>query len=418
MKVKLSIPSVREIEVNVPSAATVNLVKEKACEELGIEPELTSILHDGARIEGNRRVSKLRLQQKPLIVDYLWARHLILWGQEGQKRLREATVLLAGAGAIGNEVAKNLVMLGVKHLIIVDNDVVELSNTSRMIFFERKNQGFNKAKMLAQNITFKFPYVEALAWTGALEKLPLEHLLSADVIICGLDNVLSRIYLAQISKKYSVPMVDGGIVGYQGRVQVYAPPDTPCPLCAFPSADYGRIAGLRNPCDGPADEAKVPSLPTTISLVSSIQCQEAAKLIMGYQAYLKNGVWPKETGEPLKGVLMVDLRYNRYGVTDVKRNKNCIVCGDSGVAQTPVPILTIPIAHLRDSTSHLYKAVAERMKLTDHQIMLFSQKHNKTVKVEKGASLRTLGLGKKSILTVVAKDGSEYREAAVRLSST
>lgn len=418
MKVKLSMPSVRDIEVNVPPAATINLVKQKACEQLGIEPDLTSILHDGARIEGNRRVSKLRLQQKPLIVDYLWARHLILWGQEGQKRLGEATVLLAGAGAIGNEVAKNLAMLGVKRLIIVDNDVVELSNTSRMIFFERKNQGFNKAETLARNTTSKFPYVEALAWTGALESLPLEHLLNVDVIICGLDNVLSRIYLAQISKKYSVPMVDGGIVGYQGRVQVYAPPDMPCPLCAFPSANYGRIAGLRNPCDGPAEETKVPSLPTTISLVSSIQCQEAAKLIMGYKAYLNNGVWPKETGEPLRGVLMVDLRYNRYSVTDVKRNKNCIVCGDSGVAQAPVPILRISVAQLHDSTSHLYKAVAEKMKLTDQQIMLFSQKHNKTAKVEKGGSLRALGLGTKSILTVVAKDGSEYREAAVRLSRT
>jgi len=415
MKVKLSMPSVRDIELNVPSTATVDFVKKKACQKLGIEPDLTSILHNGTRIDGNRKIRSLSLKERPLTVDYLWARHLILWGPEGQKRLREATVLVAGAGAIGNEVAKNLAMLGVKRLLIVDNDVVELSNTSRMIFFDRKSQGLNKAEVLARGIISKFPYVEAIAWTGALEDLPLEHFLSADVIVCGLDNVLSRIYLSQISRRYSIPMVDGGIVGYRGRVQVYVPPDMPCPLCTYPSAEYGRIAGLRNPCDGPAEENKVPSLPTTISLVSSIQCQEATKLILGYQDHLKNDIWPKETGEPLRGILMVDLQYNRYSLVEVKRNKNCIVCGENGLAQKPVPILTISIEDLRDSTTRLHQMVAREMRLTEQKVMLFSQRHNRATRIEENQSLRRLRIGAGSIMTVVAQDGSEYTEAIVRL---
>ena len=416
MKVKLSMPSVQDIELDVPSTATVDFVKKRACQKLGIEPDLTSILHDGRLVDGKRRVGSFGLKQKPLTVDYLWARHLILWGSEGQKRLREATVLVAGAGAIGNEVVKNLAMLGIKRLLIIDNDIVELSNTSRMIFFDRKSQGLNKAEMLARGIISKFPYVEAIAWTGALEDLPLEHFLSSDVIVCGLDNVLSRIYLAQVSRRYSIPMVDGGIIGYRGRVQVYVPPNMPCPLCTYPSAEYGRIAGLRNPCDGPAEETKVPSLPTTISLVSSIQCQEATKLIIGYQSYLKNGTWPKETGEPLKGILMVDLQYNRYSLMEIKRNKSCVVCGDNGLAQKSVPILTIPIRELRDSTSQLHQVVAREMRRTEQQIMLFSQRHNKTNKIEKKRSLRRLHIGVGNIITVVAQDGSEYAEAIVRLS--
>ena len=409
-------PSVRDIELNVPSTATIDLVKKKACEKLGIEPDLTSILHDRTRINGNRRIGSLNLKQKPLTVDYLWARHLILWGPEGQKRLREATVLLAGAGAIGNEVAKNLAMLGVKSLLIIDNDFVELSNTSRMIFFDRKTQGANKAEVLARGVTSKFPYVEAIAWTGALEDLPLEHFLNANVIVCGLDNVLSRIYLSQISRKYSIPMIDGGVVGYRGRVQVHVPPDMPCPLCTYPSAEYGRIAGLRNPCDGPAEETKVPSLPTTISLVSSIQSQEAAKVIVGYQGYLKNGTWPKETGDPLRGILMVDLQYNRYSLMEVKRNKNCIVCGDTGLAQKPVPILTISMTDLHDSTSKLYQTVAQKMKVTEEQIMLFSQRRNKATRIEKRQSLRRLRIRAGNILTVVAQDGPDYTEAIVTFS--
>ena len=416
MKVKLSIPSVCDIVLSVPSTSTIGFVKRKACQKLGIEPDLTSIIHDGTRIDDRRRVSALQLKQKPLTIDYLWARHLILWGSDGQKRLREATVLVAGAGAIGNEVAKNLAMLGVKRLLIVDNDVVELSNTSRMIFFDRKSQGLNKAQVLARGITSKFPYVEAIAWTGTLEDLPLQHLLSAGVIVCGLDNVVSRIYLSQVSRRYSIPMIDGGIIGYRGRVQVYVPPNMPCPLCTYPSGEYGRIAGLRNPCDGPAEETKVPSLPTTISLVSSIQCQEAMKLIVGHESYLKNGVWPKETGEPLKGILMIDLQYNRYSLIDVKRSKSCIVCGDNGLVQKPVPILTIPMKDLHDSTSQLHQIVAHQMKLEEQQVMLFSQRHNKTARIEKKQSLRRLQIGAGNIITVVAQNGTDYAEAVVRLS--
>ena len=418
MKVKLSIPSVRDIELNVPSTATIDFVKKKACEKLGIEPDLTSILHDRTRIDGNRRIGSLDLQQKPLTVDYLWARHLMLWGPEGQKRLREATVLLAGAGAIGNEVAKNLAMLGIKRLMIIDNDLVELSNTSRMIFFDLKSQGANKAEVLARGIAAKFPYVEAVAWTGALEDLSLEHFLNADVIVCGLDNVLSRIYLSQISRKYSIPLIDGGIVGYRGRVQVYVPPDMPCPLCTYPSAEYGRIAGLRNPCDGPAEETKVPSLPTTISLVSSIQSQEATKVIVGYQGFLKNGTWPKETGEPLRGILMVDLQYNRYSVMEVKRNKNCVVCGDNGLAEKSVPILTISMTDLHDSTSKLYQTVARKMKVKEERVMLFSQGRNRATRIEKRHSLRKLRIGEGNVITVVAQDGPDYTEAIVKFSES
>jgi hypothetical protein len=76
------------------------------------------------------------------------------------------------------------------------------------------------------------------------------------------------------------------------------------------------------PCDGPAEEMKIPSVPTTISLVSSIQSQEAVKLIIGYQNHLKGNSWPKEAGEPLSGILMIDLQYNRYSRVDIKRNKD------------------------------------------------------------------------------------------------
>jgi len=160
----------------------------------------------------------------------------------------------------------------------------------------------------------------------------------------------------------------------------------------------------------------VPSLPTTISLVSSIQCQEATKLIIGYQNYLKDAIWPKETGEPLRGVLMIDLQYNRYSLMEIKRNKSCIVCGENGLAEKPVPVLTIPIEETHDSTSRLYQMVASRMKLTTQQVMLFFQRKNKTVRVERGRSLRRARVGVGSVMTAVTQDGPVYNEAVIRLT--
>jgi uncharacterized protein YigA (DUF484 family) len=140
------------------------------------------------------------------------------------------------------------------------------------------------------------------------------------------------------------------------------------------------------------------------------------KLIVGHQIYLKNGVWPKETGEPLKGILMIDLQYNRYSLMEVKRNKNCVVCGDNGLAQKPVQILTISMRDLHNSTSKLYQAVARKMNVREEQLMLFSQRRNRVTRIEKRQSLRKLRIGARNVMTVVAQNGPDYTEAIVRFS--
>ena len=152
MRLKASIPSYRQIEMELSPNQTVRDLKKLVCAKFGIEPELTRLLLAGKNLSDATRVSKLKVSAEPVIVDYLWARHLIAWGSDGQNRIRNSTVLIAGAGAIGNEVAKNLAMLGVGKLLIVDRDNVEMSNVSRMIFFEPTNLGKNKAEVLARNV--------------------------------------------------------------------------------------------------------------------------------------------------------------------------------------------------------------------------------------------------------------------------
>jgi molybdopterin/thiamine biosynthesis adenylyltransferase len=368
MRLKASLPSYKQIEVELAPNKTVRDLKTAVCEKLGIEPELTKLLLRGKELSEKARLGKTARPSELIIVDYLWARHLVLWGIENQSRIRSSTVLLAGAGAIGNEVGKNLAMLGVGRIIIVDRDNVELSNVSRMIFFDPKDVGKNKAEVLARKLHIKYPYVETVAFRGDLEKMPLKFYLDSDVLVCGLDNVVSRIYLSQISRKYSIPLVDGGITGLNARVHVYIPPKDPCPICMFPPNQYSHIVGLRNPCDAPLEQEAVPSFATSISLVSSIISQESIKLILGLKDYRISSKWPEKSGEPLRRVLFVDLKNSRFTLMELKRGEKCYVCGKEGTATDVIPMEELPIRRLKREGE---KAVRSTTGTGEGKLMIF-----------------------------------------------
>lgn len=372
MRLKASIPSFKQIEVSLNPNKRVRDLKKLVCDAFGIEPELTKLILAGKQLSDATKVSKLRVSAEPVIVDYLWARHLISWGSDGQRRIRNSTVLIAGAGAIGNEVAKNLALLGVGKLLIVDRDYVEMSNVSRMIFFEPTNLGLNKAEVLARNVHKKYPFVETVAFRGDLESLPLKFYLDSDVIVCGLDNVVSRIFLTQISRKYLTPMVDGGITGLSTRVHVYIPPEDPCPVCMFPPNQYSHIVGLRNPCDAPLEQEAVPSFATSISLVSSIVAQETIKLILGLATFQEKHEWPETSGPALRSILFIDMKNNRFTPMDLKRGEKCFVCGKEGTTKEVVPQLEIPLAKIRSSGRNLERPIREVLKIGG-QIRIFSE---------------------------------------------
>ncbi len=414
MKVSARIPSVREVEVDVSPKTTVAKLKSIMCAELGLEPEFARILLDGKHLREDLRLSSLNLESKKLEVDYFWSRQMILWGREGQDNLGDSRVLIAGAGAIGNEAVKNLAMLGIRNFTIVDFDVVEVSNLSRMLFFDKADYGKPKSKVLAEKLHRKYPHLEIMAVESRLEKLPLNLFLNSDIIVSGLDNFASRVFLTSISRRYLVPMVDGGIAGYQCRVQSYIPPDDPCPICPVARSQYSKLVGLRNPCDAPVEDAKVPSLPTTISLVSSIQAQEVVKILLGYKAYLESGRWPETAGKPLEGIWIADLKYNKYSILKLSKNKDCMVCGEQGEAKDTVKRIEIP---LRKFVSPRSRNEFLRNNLPDSEEFLFFRfSRGRTVRVDEGL-LKKDGLKKGDYLLVTFKRrGGEYNEAIARLT--
>jgi molybdopterin/thiamine biosynthesis adenylyltransferase len=348
-------------------------------------------------------------------VDYLWARHLLVWGIEGQRKIRGSSVLVAGAGAIGNEVAKNLAMLGVGKIVIADRDVVEMSNVSRMVFFRETDLGKNKAEVLAKNIHARYPYAETTAFRGDLAKMPLKLYLDSDVVVCGLDNVISRIYLVQTSRQYGIPLVDGGIIGLNGRVHVYIPPNDACPICMFPPNQYSRIVGLRNPCDAPPDQEATPSFSTSISLVSSILAQEVIKLVLGIDEYRSKTKWPESSGEPLRAVLFVDLKNNRYTTVGMKRGEKCYVCGKEGTAKAPARIMEFPIQSLQKPGHRLEEQVAANSKL-EGRMQILGETAGGTIPID-GKTRLGKSLKRGDYLRILLEDkNGEFSESILRLT--
>lgn len=413
MRVNASLPSYKQIEVELNPNKTAKDLKGIICKKLGIEPELTRLLAHGKPLPDRTRLSRIR---ETVTIDYLWARHLLLWGLEGQRRIRDSSVLLAGAGAIGNEVAKNLAMLGVGRIIIVDRDTVEMSNVSRMVFFEKSDLGKNKAEVLAKKIHRKYPFVQTIAFRGALERLPLKFYLDSNVIVCGLDNVVSRIFLTQICRKYSVPLVDGGITGMNGRIHVYLPPNDACPVCIFPPNQYSKIVGLRNPCDAPLEQEAVPSFSTTISLVSSILAQETIKLIIGMEEYRSNARWPESSGQPLRSVLFFDLRNNRYTPMDLKRGEKCLVCGKEGTTREPAQRGDLMISTVSRSKGNLAENIRRDAKI-DGKVLRILLETSEGTRLLDGHSKRGKSVGRGDYLRVLV-DGKdeEFHESILRLT--
>jgi len=416
MKVTAEIPSYKKVEVETSNRTKIARLKKIVCKKLGIDEKLTVLLLDGNRLSENATLGQINLQSRKLTVDYMWARHLLLWGADGQSLIENSQVLLAGAGAIGNEVAKNLAMLGVRKLVIVDYDLVETSNLSRTVFFEKGDVGKSKAEVLSRKLESNYSYVHAEFYRSRVENLPTKIYLNSDVILSGLDNVPSRMYLASISCRYSIPMVDAGAIGYENRVQTYIPPDNPCPICILPPGNYGQMAGLRNPCTAPLEEMKIPSLPTSMSLVSSIQTQEAIKIILGYNTFLKERTWPSNVGEPLEGVLLIDLRYNRYTRLDLKRNPKCMVCGKEGIAEDRVSRYDVILSEAHNSTSKLQKLIGKRSADEMAEVLMFTENRKRLVPIGTGEKIDKYRLKKGDFVHAILKSSQDkYSEAVVAL---
>jgi adenylyltransferase/sulfurtransferase len=201
------------------------------------------------------------------------------------EQLRRAVALVVGAGALGNEVGKNLALMGVRLIIIVDKDTVEVSNLSRSVFFRESDHGQPKAQVLARRLHQLNPDVAVLPLDGALEDVVgLGLLRRADLVFSCLDNRRARVALGRMCHKVGRPWVDGAMENLDGEVAVYTPGAGPCYECLLTEVDRRILAEatsckhvlLRNVAGG-----RVPTTSTMGSIIAALQVQEAIKLLHG-----------------------------------------------------------------------------------------------------------------------------------------
>ena len=210
-----------------------------------------------------------------------------------QSRLRDARVLIAGAGALGNEVIKNLALLGVGHLAIADMDYVEISNLTRSALFRGSDAGNTKAECAARAARDLYPDIEARALVGNITAhLGLGWVRWADVVVGALDNREARVFINAACARVGKPWFDGGIEVLQGVARGFHPPHTACYECTMSEVDW-QVINQRRSCTMLARRALVhggtPTTPTTASVIGAIQAQEVVKLLHGLPALLGRG---------------------------------------------------------------------------------------------------------------------------------
>ncbi|MBD3226719.1 MAG: hypothetical protein GF329_00900 [Candidatus Lokiarchaeota archaeon] len=179
----------------------------------------------------------------------LYTRHSLLEGWD-QDIVKNSSVFMAGCGALGCEIAKNLALVGIGKMVLVDNDTIETSNLSRQMLFKPGDEGKPKAEVAGRELKKFNPFMEVETHFGKLQDVPLEVYKKCDMIIGGLDSVKARLDLNKIAIRLKKPLIDSGTLGFEGHVQVVIPEEieglksTPCLKCMMPipPADEKLIA--------------------------------------------------------------------------------------------------------------------------------------------------------------------------------
>ena len=238
-----------------------------------------------------------------------YSRHLIIpdVGMAGQKRLKNARVLVIGAGGLGSPALMYLAAAGVGTLGIVDFDTVDESNLQRQIIHGQSDVGKSKAQSAKESVAEINPYVQVVLHTDRLDSSNVLEIFSQyDLIIDGTDNFATRYLVNDAAVLLGKPYVWGSIYRFDGQASVFWAEHGPCYRCLYPE---------------PPPPGMVPScaeggvLGVLCASIGSIQVTEAIKLLTG-------------VGDPLLGRLMVyDALEMSYRSIKVRKDPECAICG-------------------------------------------------------------------------------------------
>lgn len=235
-----------------------------------------------------------------------YARQISLesWGLRTQRELKNKTVTIVGAGALGTVSSSLLVKAGIGRIKIIDFDDVEVVNLSAQLMHWDKDISKKKTTSLAEKLREMNPHVEII---GINEKLVWENadelLGDTDLVIDATDNLIARDIINKFCVRKEIPFIHAGIRGFYGQVMVVVPGITPCLACIFQDMSSGPRG--------------CPVIIPHVSILASIQALEALKILTGL-------------GEPALGYLIIiDGLSLDFEKVRIDKNPHCPVC--SGV---------------------------------------------------------------------------------------
>lgn len=270
----------------------------------------------------------------PADVDEREDRQVLLWGAAGQQRLRDARIVVVGAGGTGSHVVSQLAHLGVGHLVLVDHDVVTASNLSRMVGATPGAVGSFKVQVLKETASRIRPAMTVDAVAASIVDMDAAWLGQFDAVVCCTDGHGSRALLTELAAQYLIPLIDLGIEVQPGShrsragggVRVIRPGD-PCLHCMaildpalvreeFLTDDERSIERARGYLRGHHEAA--PAVIALNGVVASLAVVELLDLLVGVF----------QLG-PVRLVYRAEVR--AVTATAATRDPSCWVCGDAGV---------------------------------------------------------------------------------------
>jgi len=233
-----------------------------------------------------------------------YQRQTLLFGEEGQERLKEAEIFIAGAGGLGSPIAIYLAVAGIGTLTIVDSDVVDLTNLNRQILHFDRDIGKKKTVSAEEKLREINPDIAVRAIDAHLGEANAGRLVGrADGIVDAMDNYPARYLLNRVALEKEIPLFHGAIRGLYGQATTIIPGETPCLSCIFPK---------------PPPEEVFPVVGMTPGLIAMVQATEVLKFLLGTGNLLANRLF------------LWDGMQAQASEICVERNPCCTVCGSGG----------------------------------------------------------------------------------------
>jgi len=238
-----------------------------------------------------------------------YKRQMMLFGEEGQERLKKAHIFIAGAGGLGSPISIYLAVAGVGTITIVDMDVVDQSNLNRQILHFDRDVGRKKTASAEEKLRELNPDITVNAIDVKIEDSNAAKLIgNADGIVDAMDNYPTRYLLNDVAIAKKIPLFHGGIRGFYGQATTIIPGITPCLKCIFPKAPPREV---------------FPVVGVTPGIIGTIQANEVIKYLLGSGELLTNRLFIWDGMEAHAEELCVE------------RNPACEAC--SGMTATKNP---------------------------------------------------------------------------------